>query len=240
MSVLDTNIQATNKASHPLKVDSDTEKRPKKKNKKTKKAPTIESSLPPKKNIPTAKNDALPAKKKLIPAKKNPKPALRNGASLASTNVTAKKMVSSEGGDVPAEKICPIKQNQPEKKNAPAEIQVEKITPKNKKKNVSKEAATSESDTKPSRAKAYQEDEDVQLCKSWLEVSQDPLNSTNQAANTFWNRITDHFQVAMKDKSRTSVSIKSRWQLLQRRINKFCGCIQQVEQANQSGTSKID
>ncbi|POV94609.1 hypothetical protein PSHT_16116, partial [Puccinia striiformis] len=44
-------------------------------------------------------------------------------------------------------------------------------------------------DSKGSRSKNYDDEEDVHICKSWLHVSQDPLNSTNQAGDTFWKRV---------------------------------------------------
>ncbi|KNF06084.1 hypothetical protein PSTG_00596 [Puccinia striiformis f. sp. tritici PST-78] len=37
-----------------------------------------------------------------------------------------------------------------------------------------------------SRSGNYVTAEDVQICHSWLETTEDPLNSTNQSGGTFW------------------------------------------------------
>ncbi|KNE96575.1 hypothetical protein PSTG_10133 [Puccinia striiformis f. sp. tritici PST-78] len=42
------------------------------------------------------------------------------------------------------------------------------------------------------------------------------------------------------DTSRMWSSIKSGWQILQHTVNKFCGCLKQVNLANQSGTTVED
>ena len=44
------------------------------------------------------------------------------------------------------------------------------------------------------RGKAWAVDEDKQLCRSWMNISQDPINSNQQKSDTFWNRIWKHFQ----------------------------------------------
>jgi hypothetical protein len=71
-------------------------------------------------------------------------------------------------------------------------------------------------------------------------VDKDPLNSTNQAANTFWNRIAKSFSSSMKHTTQNMISIKSQWQTIQHAVNKFSGCMKQIETANQSGTTIED
>ncbi|KNE95558.1 hypothetical protein PSTG_11162 [Puccinia striiformis f. sp. tritici PST-78] len=41
--------------------------------------------------------------------------------------------------------------------------------------------------TTGSRSGNYITEEDVQICLSWLETTEDPLNSTNQSGTTFWD-----------------------------------------------------
>ncbi|KAH9465940.1 hypothetical protein Pst134EA_013795 [Puccinia striiformis f. sp. tritici] len=78
------------------------------------------------------------------------------------------------------------------------------------------QASPSESiDSKSSQSQNYCDGEDVQICKSWLEVSQDPLNSTNQAADTFWTRVAEQFTKVRDNNCCLWSSIKSRWQILQ-------------------------
>jgi hypothetical protein len=91
-----------------------------------------------------------------------------------------------------------------------------------------------------SRASNYKTHKDLQICQSWLDVTQDPLNSTNQTADTFWERVCEHFMSKIPDQNQTANSIKSRWQTLQRANNKFHACYKQVKRANQSGANSED
>ncbi|KAI7958928.1 hypothetical protein MJO28_002719 [Puccinia striiformis f. sp. tritici] len=101
---------------------------------------------------------------------------------------------------------------------------------------------TDSSDRKGSRSKNYDDKEDVKICISWLNISQDPLNSTNQAGDTFWKRVGEHYKSTREDdyKFRTWQSVKSRWHILQHAVNKFCGAVAQVELANKSGENLED
>ncbi|KAH9454696.1 hypothetical protein Pst134EB_014760 [Puccinia striiformis f. sp. tritici] len=92
------------------------------------------------------------------------------------------------------------------------------------------QASPSESiDSKSSQSQNYCDGEDVQICKSWLEVSQDPLNSTNQAADTFWTRVAEQF-TKHQELMANSPTV----------VNKFCGCVKQVELSNKSGETVED
>ncbi|KNE91244.1 hypothetical protein PSTG_15342 [Puccinia striiformis f. sp. tritici PST-78] len=88
----------------------------------------------------------------------------------------------------------------------------------------------------------YHDEEDVKICISWLNISQDPLNSTNQAGDTFWRRVGEHYESTREDeyKFRPWQSVKSRWHILQHTVNKFCGAVAQVELANKSGKNLED
>ncbi|OAV96827.1 hypothetical protein PTTG_26263 [Puccinia triticina 1-1 BBBD Race 1] len=86
----------------------------------------------------------------------------------------------------------------------------------------------------------YKEDKDVEICRSWLEISEDPLNGMNQSANTFWDRVCEHYLAKILTYKRPLKSIKTRWQTIQRSVNKFNGCYKQLQQANQSGSNAED
>ncbi|EHS64514.1 uncharacterized protein PGTG_20976 [Puccinia graminis f. sp. tritici CRL 75-36-700-3] len=87
----------------------------------------------------------------------------------------------------------------------------------------------------------YSEQEDVELCRAWVQISEDPVVGTNQEGSTFWVRIEKLYREATPNSpSRPVGSIKSRWALLQKSINKFRGCVVQVESFNASGTSAED
>lgn len=166
-----------------------------------------------------------PAKKKKAVAKKS---AME--AELDQENPPAKKKNGT------TKKPAPTTQKKPMKKK-PIKKAANTAPLSDKTENTNPQANTITTDLAKTR---YQEHEDIQICKSWLEVSQDPLNSTNQTADTFWNCVAENFAKFLPDESRSGVSIKSRWQVLQRRINKFSGCVKQVELSNQSGTTVED
>ena len=44
------------------------------------------------------------------------------------------------------------------------------------------------------RGPNFQSEEDVQLTKSWLHVSQDPIVGCEQKAGKFWERVSEHFK----------------------------------------------
>lgn len=46
------------------------------------------------------------------------------------------------------------------------------------------------------KSKNFSEEEEMQLCRSYLAVVKDAKIGTNQNSNTFWERITVHFQGA--------------------------------------------
>ncbi|KAI7965545.1 hypothetical protein MJO29_001293 [Puccinia striiformis f. sp. tritici] len=126
--------------------------------------------------------------------------------------------------------LAPTPGNKPSDLVPPAS---QKSTPSNK------VPPTDSSDRKGSRSKNYDDKEDIKICISWLNISQDPLNSTNQAGDTFWKRVGEHYKSSREDeyKFRTWQSVKSRWHILQHAVNKFCGA---VELANKSGENLED
>ncbi|KAA1110325.1 hypothetical protein PGT21_018127 [Puccinia graminis f. sp. tritici] len=111
-----------------------------------------------------------------------------------------------------------------------------------KKKTTVEEENNDEKDSKdtPKRAPNYKDDKDIEICRSWLEITEDPLNSINQSANTFWARVCEHYLLKVPKYNRSLKSVKTCWQTLQCRVNKFNGCYKQVQQANQSGTTIED
>ncbi|KNF02875.1 hypothetical protein PSTG_03822 [Puccinia striiformis f. sp. tritici PST-78] len=91
-----------------------------------------------------------------------------------------------------------------------------------------------------SRLGNYSTVEDIQICRSWLETTEDPLNSTNQSGTTFWDRVRSHYVANLPTSNRTADSIKCRWGLVQRATNKFYGCVKQITYAKQSGVNGTD
>lgn len=98
-----------------------------------------------------------------------------------------------------------------------------------------------------SRGKNWSSVEDEALCMAWLDVSQDPIISVDQKADTFYERVFASFSTVCKEKrllidpdTRGPTSLKARWSIILRSVNKFCGFYAQVRSRNQSGTTLSD
>ena len=82
----------------------------------------------------------------------------------------------------------------------------------------------------------YQENKDVWLCFLWISISEDPLVNTNKEDNTFWGRAATHYKEDLPGATTRSFgSLKARWGVLQKAINKLRACVNKVKQHNQSG-----
>ncbi|KAL0003132.1 hypothetical protein SO802_016913 [Lithocarpus litseifolius] len=82
-------------------------------------------------------------------------------------------------------------------------------------------------------------DEDIKLVSVWLNVSLDAMTSTDQKHTKFWDRIWSTFYNDKKF-NRTKDSLSSRWSTIQRETNKFCGCLAQIENRNESSKTEYD
>ena len=82
-------------------------------------------------------------------------------------------------------------------------------------------------------------DEDIKLMSAWHNVSLDAVTSTEQKHATFWYRIWSTFYNDKKFNC-TKDSLNSRWSTIQRETNKFCGCLAQIENWNESGKIEHD
>ncbi|EHS64789.1 uncharacterized protein PGTG_21049 [Puccinia graminis f. sp. tritici CRL 75-36-700-3] len=90
------------------------------------------------------------------------------------------------------------------------------------------------------RSASYSESKDVQLCRSWIAISEDPLIRTNQDGATFWKRVHQSFSKDLPDSRRTPGSLKAHWGALQKVVSKFRGFVNQVDQFGESGASAKD
>jgi hypothetical protein len=90
----------------------------------------------------------------------------------------------------------------------------------------------------PSR-KNFSEEEDEQLCHSYLFVALDAIHGTEQKGETFWSRIKEHFDGCLGDNivDRSARALPARWQIVNKAVNKYAGCLSQVERSNASGSN---
>jgi hypothetical protein len=91
------------------------------------------------------------------------------------------------------------------------------------------------------RTKNFSEQEDALLVSAWLNININPVHGTNQTRGTFWKRVYDFFHKNKTfESSRTESSLLHRWGLIQENVNKFCGCVSNIEDRRQSGVTFQD
>jgi hypothetical protein len=83
----------------------------------------------------------------------------------------------------------------------------------------------------------YNHDEDIKLCISWMNVSNDPIVVNGQPSKTYWTRIVDHYNEnkTFAGVERNANSLEHRWGAIQKECMRFQGYFKEVERRNQSG-----
>jgi hypothetical protein len=86
------------------------------------------------------------------------------------------------------------------------------------------------------RSTNYTQDEDIQLCVSWENVSSDPIVCNEQPGKAYWSKITQHFHANKTFESdRNACSLEHRWGTIQRECMKFQVIFEDVEHRHPSG-----
>nr|POE74277.1 glutathione s-transferase t3 [Quercus suber] len=97
------------------------------------------------------------------------------------------------------------------------------------------------SSAKGKRGSNFSVEEDKLLVAAWLNTSVDAVNSNEQTQHTFPKKVWEYFQkYNTSDTTRTVVSLLSHWGTISERVNKFAGCMAQVNALHQSGTTEED
>ena len=87
----------------------------------------------------------------------------------------------------------------------------------------------------------WSQNEDLALCKSFINVSEDPIAGTDQRASIFWSTIFEKFKAQVEaDNSRTETALQSRWVAINKLCKKFSGYFGEVQRSNPSGTTEED
>ncbi|XP_065625029.1 glutathione S-transferase T3 isoform X2 [Quercus suber] len=94
--------------------------------------------------------------------------------------------------------------------------------------------------TKWGRGGNFSVEEDKLLVSAWLNISVDFEHGNEQSKGTFYTKIAKYFRDHKTDSTRSVVSLKSRWGVINRETYKFCEVFAKVEAKNQSGTSMIE
>ncbi|CAO2177288.1 unnamed protein product [Urochloa humidicola] len=87
----------------------------------------------------------------------------------------------------------------------------------------------------------FSANEDTLLCKSWLEISCDPITNTGQRKESFWLRVVNRYNSKRgRYPERSQKSINGRWDTIKAEVNKFSGYMADVIRSNPSGMSDAD
>ena len=92
------------------------------------------------------------------------------------------------------------------------------------------------------KGKNFSQDEERQLCKSVLHVSQDPVTGNGQWATAFWERIINHYQENRPGGcvERPMMSLEMKWGVIKHDVNKFYGVYKSVSSLRESSISNED
>ncbi|KAL8216510.1 hypothetical protein R6Q57_023347 [Mikania cordata] len=105
-------------------------------------------------------------------------------------------------------------------------------------KSVQVESEEEEEPVRPTGKKAsanrWTDEEEVELAKYWLTISENPNVGNAQKMDGFYRKVTDHFHQLMKDNSRTLDQIYSKWNDLNSAMKKWNGYYQQASMNRKS------
>jgi hypothetical protein len=86
------------------------------------------------------------------------------------------------------------------------------------------------------RGSNYTNQEDIQLCKSWIHISNDPIIGNDQPGKTYWERIaTDFHKNRDFESDRTANSLEHRFGIILKECMKFQGYYEEVKRRHPSG-----
>jgi hypothetical protein len=87
----------------------------------------------------------------------------------------------------------------------------------------------------------FKPDEDLLLCKTWLEISSDPVISTGQRKEGLWARIEKRYNKLRGEfPMRLNRALSSIWDKIRAKTGKFAGFYARVLRENQSGLTDND
>ena len=86
------------------------------------------------------------------------------------------------------------------------------------------------------RTQNYKQKEDIALCDAWCAIFMYATIVTDQTKTMFRERIIDHYNNSVDVRSsRTQGSLGHRWSTIHDQLNRWSGCIDQVNHAPPSG-----
>lgn len=93
-----------------------------------------------------------------------------------------------------------------------------------------------------SRGKNFNSEELRQLCRSYLQIQQDPIVGTGQKRENFWERVAEHYNRHKLEGHdvRTGKSLETKTGDVRSQTHKFKNCYQQIKDLNLTGVSEED
>jgi hypothetical protein len=92
------------------------------------------------------------------------------------------------------------------------------------------------------KGKNFSSDEERQLCRSFLAISQDPIQGNGQKSAAFWERIANHYREhkPVGGGDHPARSLETKWGIIKHDVAKFVGVYNQVLSMKESGVSLDD
>jgi hypothetical protein len=93
---------------------------------------------------------------------------------------------------------------------------------------------------RPTKGKNFVLEEERQLTRSVLAISQDPICGNQQKGNAYWERIFLHYDQCRPGGHRGARSLESKWGTIKHDVGKFIGAYNQIKRLNKSGSKEAD
>lgn len=91
------------------------------------------------------------------------------------------------------------------------------------------------------RGNNWSEEEDKQLCESWVVISEDPITGRDQRREQMWVRIHRNYHEYIGSPStRNITSLQNRWAVINRDVTNFNAQMIQMVNLNRSGFTEVD
>lgn len=102
-------------------------------------------------------------------------------------------------------------------------------------------AGTTESQ-RARKGKNFSSEEERQVCRSFLQITQDPVVGNGQRSKAFWERVGVHYNRNRPagGGERPARSLETKWGIIKHDVAKFVGVYKQVYDCRESGTSLDD
>lgn len=95
---------------------------------------------------------------------------------------------------------------------------------------------------KGSRGKNWIVDEDIQLCKSWIHISEDPSTGDDQDLKEFWGRILldyDEHKLSTFEERTSWENLYNRFKIIQKQVSGYCGHYGKAQKTVKSGANPL-